>query len=83
MKITHCPICGIAFEEPVEEETLRFSYWICHCCGCEYGNDDIPDYRDKWIQRGAPWFAERERPIDWTLQEQLRHADLSWNKQTV
>ena len=80
MNITNCPICGLPFAEPVDEEELRHSYWICECCGCEYGYSDHADYRDDWIRRGAPWFTESARPGDWNLQEQLRHAIPDWDQ---
>jgi hypothetical protein len=52
---------------------------ICACCGTEFGYEDSsPDSvrraREEWIARGCPWFHESERPPDWNMEEQLRHA---------
>ena len=80
VKVTHYPICGLAFPEPVEEDELHYSYWICECCACEYGNDDTPGYRDAWLARGAPWRTPDLRPENWKVQEQIRYADPSWNQ---
>jgi hypothetical protein len=79
-QISNCPICGLAFKEPVDEEELRYSYWICECCGCEYGYDDTPQYREHWIKQGAKWFIENARPANWNLAEQLKNIVPGWNK---
>ena len=77
--IFHCPICGLKFEVPVDEEELRYSYWICDCCGCEYGYTDTPNYRQEWIRNGAKWWDEKAKPKDWNLREQMKNANLGWN----
>ena len=84
--ISYCPICGLGpFPEPVPEDELKHSYWICECCGCEYGNDDRPDVREWWIKKmrklgpEAKWFDEKRRPANWDLEEQLTHIDPTWN----
>jgi hypothetical protein len=79
MKISNCPICGLPWSEPVDEEEVRYSYWICECCGCEYGNDDNSAYRENWLKQGAPWFDPKQRPNSWNLEEQLRHIIPDWN----
>jgi hypothetical protein len=79
MKISNCPICGLSWSEPVDDKEIRYSYWICECCGCEYGYDDTPTYREIWIEQGFPWFAPKQRPIGWDLEEQLRHIIPDWN----
>jgi hypothetical protein len=62
------------------------SYEVCSCCGFEFGNDDDPgtapsstfeQYRQDWIRRGNPWFDERPRPANWSLEEQLRQAGIN------
>ena len=63
----------------MEEEEVRGSYFICACCGCEFGVDDTPAYREAWLRNGARWFDERKRPKDWTLEEQLQHVIPDWN----
>ena len=78
--IIYCPICGLKFDVPVDEVELRFSYWICECCGCEYGYTDTPEYRQKWLEGGAKWFEERARPKEWNLGEQLKNILADWNR---
>ena len=84
--ISYCPICGMGpFPEPVIEDELRASFWICACCGCEYGLCDDPTYREWWLKKmrkmgaKARWFNEKYQPADWDLEEQLRHIDPTWN----
>lgn len=79
MKIFHCPICGLPWLQGVDAKEVRYSYEICECCGCEYGYDDTPTYREQWLKQGAPWFNERQRPNEWNLEDQLRHALPGWN----
>jgi hypothetical protein len=79
MQISSCPICGLPFEKPVDEQELRHSYWICECCGCEYGYDDHSSYREQWIKNGAKWQDEKLRPPNWNLEEQLKNIIPDWN----
>ena len=76
--ITHCPICGYALAEPMAKKTLMFSFSICDCCGCEYGADDTPLYREAWLRNGAPWFNGTPPP-HWDVHKQLEHARMDWN----
>jgi hypothetical protein len=79
MKICNCPICGLPWSEAIEQEEARCSFEICDCCGCEYGYDDYPKYREEWIRKGAPWFDPKERPLNWNLEEQLKYVTAAWN----
>ena len=79
MTIFNCPICGLSWPKGVDEEEVRCSYEICDCCGCEYGYDDTPSYREQWLEKGAPWFDEQQRPKEWSLENQLRYILLDWN----
>ncbi len=79
MKISNCPICGLPWSESIDEEEIRHSYQICECCGCEYGYDDNPAYRDNWLKQDSPWFNPKQRPADWKLAEQLLHIIPHWN----
>lgn len=72
MKICNYPVCGVAWAEEIDEQEIRHSFWICDCCGCEYGYDDNSKYREPWINQGA-------RPLDWSLEEQLKHILVDWN----
>ena len=80
MQISNCPICGLGFKTQVDESELRHSYWICECCGCEYGNDDTPAYREQWLRDGAKWFIASSRPGDWDLNQQLKNIIPEWNE---
>ena len=58
-----CPVCAYP--------SLPFpptNYYICPCCGTEFGNDDEDrthaELRADWIAGGLPWFF-REPPVDW------------------
>jgi hypothetical protein len=79
MKICNCPVCGLAWSEGVDEEELRCSFWICDCCGCEYGYDDNPKYREAWVKQGTPWFNKCMRPQDWSLEAQMKYIIIDWN----
>ncbi len=79
MKVCNCPICGLPWSEAIEEEEVRCSFWICNCCGCEYGYDDNPKYREAWIKKGAPWFNQKDCPKNWNLEDQLKHTIVNWN----
>ena|SRR5579863_10238487 len=77
MNIANCPICGFPFGTSVDEDELRNSYWICSCCGCEYGVDDTLKYRESWLANGARWFMGHP-PQGWDVQEQLKMAIPDW-----
>jgi hypothetical protein len=84
--ISYCPICGFGpFAEPVTKDELRHSFWICECCGCEYGYSDHRAYREWWLNKmrklgeKAKWSDEKHRPENWDLEEQLTHIDPTWN----
>lgn len=51
-------------------------FFICACCGTESGYQDtrlqaVLNARKRWLDAGAPWSEERERPADWSLERQL------------
>ena len=84
--ISYCPICGMGpFPEPVLEDELRTSFWICECCGCEYGYTDHSAYREGWLKKmrkmgvKARWSDEKHQTANWDLEEQLAHIDPTWN----
>jgi hypothetical protein len=72
-----CLVCGYAGLAEPPYINGQPSYEICPCCGFEFGFDDgskgmsIEVYRNEWLERGAPWFQEKRRPINWDLQRQL------------
>lgn len=76
--LTHCPICGYGLFTPMPKQQLMFSFAKCDCCGCEYGADDTPLYRQGWLRNGAPWFNGTP-PANWDLDTQLLNAQMDWN----
>jgi hypothetical protein len=63
------------------------SYDVCHCCGFEFGNDDDPGtappklfeaYLAIWIKDGCIWFDPAKKPANWTLEQQLKNAGLTF-----
>ena len=66
------------------------SYEVCDCCGFEFGFDDEPGegaepetfekYLANWAREGCNWFSPDERPVNWSLEVQLKEAGLKLNK---
>ena len=72
-----CPVCGFdrLTEEPYDIDGNP-SYEICNCCGFEFGFDDLKIinfeyYREKWIEKGTPWFNVKLKPKNWSLKNQI------------
>ena len=80
MEINNCPVCGYGpFNEPyTSAQELRYSYDICDCCGCEYGNDDTEQHYDNWIKNGCSWFNSKQKPSNWSLQNQTNNIIRPW-----
>lgn len=60
-----CPTCGYP-----EMSSPPEGYYICPCCGTEFGNDDTVFTYDEltqmWIDRGMRWFSSATNPpVDW------------------
>ncbi len=74
-----CPVCGYGgLAEPPED------FYICSCCGTEFGNDDFDAtheaLRNRWISLGAPWFSVAVAPPkDWNPYLQLIEAGFGFN----
>jgi hypothetical protein len=73
-----CRVCGLHEKgsEPWGPSGDTPLYFICACCGTEAGYEDctpeaVLTARKRWLDAGAPWFAERRRPADWSLERQL------------
>lgn len=69
-----CPVC--AYPDLTEPPA---DYFICPCCGTEFGNDDTiysyEELRDRWIKAEMPWFSHATPPpVNWNPVEQLRRA---------
>ena len=66
-----CPVCGYdALTRPPVD------YYICPCCGTEFGYDDIAhtwdELRAAWVSKGASWFSKHNPPpADWDVLSQI------------
>ncbi len=67
-----CPVC---FCDDLEDAPK--DYAICHCCGTEFGEDDVclthEELRAQWVSFGAPWFFGAA-PVGWSHEVQLRRG---------
>lgn len=74
-----CRVCGSEqLEPPWGEDVQTPNYDICDCCGVEFGYEDmsmesIKDYRQKWVKNGANWFRKKNKPEDWSLENQFQN----------
>jgi hypothetical protein len=72
-----CRVCGLAQDEqPWGEDGNLSSFNICDCCGTTFGYEDclpisVKRAREKWLNAGGKWWAEKRKPIDWLLEQQL------------
>ena len=79
-----CPVCGFnGLTRPPED------YYICPCCGTEFGYDDFADnssdrsrrwveLRQRWLNRDARWFSSATQPPNgWDPYRQLVGANLA------
>ena len=51
------------------------TYEICPCCGFEHGTDLLGDYLDRWMNQGAKWYDDTQKPPNWELKVQLSNLD--------
>jgi hypothetical protein len=74
-----CRVCGYFYGDYIWGEDGRTpSFEICPCCGTEFGYHDatldaIKKNRKQWVEKGAPWFDEKKKPSQWSLEEQLKN----------
>ncbi len=74
-----CFVCGLAFEpgdEPWGPDGLYPTYFICPCCGVEFGYEDwtlesVRRFRAEWQAGGMAWNRPEERPAKWDAMSQL------------
>ncbi|MEK4669955.1 hypothetical protein [Niallia sp. FSL R7-0271] len=79
-----CSVCGFdKLPGPLYSETgIPDVSLICRCCGFQSGFDDaelgysFESYRNEWIQNGAEWFREAEKPVNWDLVKQLSNINI-------
>jgi len=76
-----CRVCGFYHDEeapPWGANGNCPSFDICGCCGAEFGYDDctledVRSFRKRWLEEGAVWFVFKEKPTQWSLEEQMRN----------
>ena len=73
-----CRVCGLEQADPPwGEDGKTASFLICHCCGTEFGYEDVKPIsakkaRERWLSQGSPWFWPKDKPENWDLEEQLQ-----------
>ena len=40
--------------------------------------ENIQKYREKWLRKGAKWFAENEKPEHWDRDEQMKNIPIEF-----
>lgn len=79
-----CRICGLYIETaPWGKDGKSPTYEICLCCGVEFGNEDytmqsVQKFRKKWLEGGAQWFDRKEKPNNWSLEEQMKQIPVEF-----
>jgi len=74
-----CRVCGLNQDEPPwGEDGNSPSFAICSCCGVEFGYEDcslesVKKYRSDWLLKNAPWFSKKEKPVNWSIEEQIKN----------
>ncbi|MES2345349.1 MAG: hypothetical protein V4494_05385 [Chlamydiota bacterium] len=74
-----CRVCGkIQNDPPWGEDSQCPTYDICDCCGTEFGYGDctvkaIRASRERWLTNGTKWKYPKEKPINWSLEEQMKN----------
>ncbi len=77
--LNHCRVCGLWQDDlPWGEDNQTASFDICSCCRVQFGYEDcdlntIRKYRLKWLQNGAQWADPKRKPINWSLEEQMKN----------
>lgn len=74
-----CRVCGhIQMDFPWGEDGKSPNYDICDCCGVEFGYGDcslkaIRAFRQQWLLKGSNWEYPNAKPLNWSLEEQMKH----------
>ena len=77
--LTVCRICGLNHGYAIwGDDGKSPTHDICDCCGTEFGYEDcqlsaIRKNRQKWIEGGAKWYNENQKPENWNLEDSLRN----------
>ncbi len=75
----YCRVCGLDQEElPWGKDGKSPSFAICDCCGVEFGYQDcnkkyVSKFRNIWLSSGCNWFGPKKKPVNWSLEEQLKN----------
>jgi hypothetical protein len=78
-----CPVCGLPqVEAPWGVDGLNPTFFICDCCGVEFGYEDRTlqsreAYLTRWLSNGALWFKPSKCPKNWSLVAQLDEGGIS------
>ncbi len=77
-----CRVCGLDvyyyyYDPPWTPDNIA-SDDICPCCGVHFGYEDftlegMKEYRKQWLDKGAKWFVPKEKPENWSLEEQMKN----------
>lgn len=76
--IMNCRVCGLDQGDNPWGECGQFpSFDICGCCGVQFGYEDctelgMREFRQKWLENGAKWFMPKDKPEEWSLEEQMK-----------
>lgn len=75
-----CRVCGLFQygDLPWGLDGHSPSFNICDCCGVEFGYEDcfpkdVKRFREEWLKQGGFWLYPEEKPLEWSLEEQLQN----------
>lgn len=78
-----CPVCAFTgLEFPPE------NFYICSCCGTEFGYDDVAysprELRNRWLRAGGRWFNLDDPHFtqrrSWNAWDQLDTAGMDYDE---
>ncbi|MBB3644210.1 putative amidophosphoribosyltransferase [Rhizobium sp. BK619] len=75
-----CRVCGYELSAPPWGDDGNSPTWeICPCCGTEFGYEDCTpasarNKRQQWISGGMKWFNQKEKPENWSFEEQVMNV---------
>ncbi len=78
-ELYYCRVCGLRLDEmPWGDDGKTPNFSDCPCCNTEFGYEDftikaIKRSRKIWLENGAKWHHEAEKPENWNLEEQLKN----------
>lgn len=79
-----CRVCGYILDEPPWGEDDQIpTFDLCNCCGVQFGYEDcnlayVKKFRMEWIKNGVKWFFSKNKPENWSLEEQLKSIPLEY-----